>query len=77
MKKGLILFLFVLLAGSNAYANIKVHDDANEKNDKAAVNTLSAFINAVEGQSGGKIASEKDGSLIVGANAIIGGLQGE
>ncbi len=46
-------------------------DDVNENNDVAAVNTLQAFINAVEAQRDNKIPGADADLLIAGAQAII------
>ncbi len=46
-------------------------DDLNQNNDVAAINTLQAFINAVEAQSGNKILFEDSEELIADAQAII------
>ena len=48
----------------------KLEDD-NEKNDKAAINSLQAFINAVEAQRGKKISQENADGLIEAAQQII------
>lgn len=45
--------------------------DGNEANDKAAVNSLTAFINAINAQSGNKISEEDANSLITAAQQII------
>jgi hypothetical protein len=45
-------------------------DDANENNDGATCNTLDAFINSVEAQSGGKISVGDAATLIGDAQAI-------
>lgn len=45
--------------------------DGNEANDKAAVNSLTAFINAINEQSGNKISEEDANSLITAAQQII------
>lgn len=49
----------------------KVLEDTNEKNNKAAINTLGAFINAVEDLRGDKISDEDADSLIKMAKQII------
>ncbi len=46
-------------------------DDLNANNDVAAVNSLNAFINAVNGQSGNAIPVEEADALIEQANAIL------
>jgi hypothetical protein len=46
-------------------------DDVNQNNDAAAINTLQAFINAVEAQRDNKITSEQADELITAAQAII------
>ena len=51
-------------------------DDANENNDVAAINSLGAFINAVEAQSGSKIPVEDADILIAAAQDIIDLLSG-
>ena len=51
-------------------------DDANENNDVAAINSLGAFINAVEAQSGNKIPVEDADILIAAAQDIIDLLSG-
>jgi hypothetical protein len=48
----------------------KLEDD-NEKNDAAAINSLKAFINAVQANSGKKISQENADSLIEAAQQII------
>jgi hypothetical protein len=51
-------------------------DRGNEKNDKAAINSLRAFINAVQAQRGKKI-SEDDADYLIGcAEQVIGMLNG-
>ncbi len=45
--------------------------DGNEANDKAAVNSLTAFIDAINEQSGNKISEEDANSLITAAQQII------
>lgn len=47
-------------------AVLKALEDANEKNDVAAINALNAFINAVEAQRGNKI-SEADADILIAA----------
>jgi hypothetical protein len=51
--------------------------DINNNNDVAAVNSLSAFINSVQAQSGNKIAVEDADMLIAAAQAIIDKLTAE
>jgi hypothetical protein len=46
-------------------------EDGNPKNDKAAINSLQAFINAVKAQSGKKISEEDADDLIAFAQQII------
>ena len=46
-------------------------DDINANNDVAAVNTLEAFINAVEAQRGTKITEADADALIAAAQEII------
>jgi hypothetical protein len=46
-------------------------DDINENNDVAAINSLGAFINAVEAQRGNKISDSDADTLIVAAQQII------
>lgn len=50
-------------------------NDANASNDVAAINSLEAFKNAVEAQSGNKISPEDALVLINAANAIIANLE--
>lgn len=52
-------------------------DDMNESNDAAAVNSLYAFINAVEAQRGKAILNEDADALIAKALSIIDALQRE
>jgi parallel beta-helix repeat protein len=53
-------------------------DDINNNNDVAAINTLEAFINAVEAQSGDKIPDEANAAaLIAAAQEIIAVLSAE
>ena len=54
---------------------IGILEDENDKNDKAAVNSLEAFINAVEAQSGKKISEEDADDLIALAQQIIAELE--
>ena len=53
------------------YAALQALDDLNENNDVAAINTLQAFINAVEAQRGKKISQEDADDLIAAAQEII------
>ena len=46
-------------------------EDANEKNDIAAINSLQAFINAIEAQRGKKIPEADADALIADAMEII------
>jgi parallel beta-helix repeat protein len=46
-------------------------DDINQNNDVGAINTLQAFIHAVEAQGGDKIEEADANALIVAANQII------
>jgi hypothetical protein len=50
---------------------IGILEDENDKNDKAAVNSLKAFINAVEAQRSKKISEEDADNLIAAAQQII------
>jgi len=52
-------------------------DDINQNNDVAAINTLEAFINAVQAQSGNKIPTEDADALIAAAQVIIDMLSAE
>ncbi|MHC4364141.1 MAG: choice-of-anchor Q domain-containing protein [Planctomycetota bacterium] len=52
-------------------------EDENENNDAAAINTLGAFINALEAQSGKKISEADADALIAVAQQIIDILSGE
>ena len=52
-------------------AALKAIDDLNENNDAAAINSLNAFINAVEAQRDNKITSAQADELIAKANGII------
>lgn len=52
-------------------AALNALDDLNENNDVAAINTLSAFINAVEAQRGDKITESQADALVAAAQAII------
>lgn len=58
-------------------ATLNALDDTNEQNDVAAINSLEAFINAVEAQSGKEIEDPDDAlALISSAQAIIDLLNG-
>ena len=48
----------------------------NQNNDVAAINSLEAFINAVEAQRGTKIAEADADDLVAAAQAIIDALSG-
>lgn len=50
---------------------LKVLNDPNTGNDVAAINSLQAFINAVEAQSGKKITAKDATTLIDAANGIV------
>jgi len=52
-------------------AALKLLEDDSEENDGAAVNILTAFINAVEAQSGKKIGQADADELIIAAEQII------
>jgi len=52
-------------------AAMQALDDINENNDVAAINTLEAFINAVEAQRGNKISEADADALIASAQEII------
>ena len=52
-------------------------EDLNSNNDVAAVNSLEAFINQVEGQRGTKLTDEQADSLISFALSIIDSLAAE
>ena len=56
---------------------ISALDDMNENNDVAAINSLNAFINAVEAQRGNKITEEDANALIAETNAIIALLEAQ
>jgi hypothetical protein len=56
---------------------ISALDDMNENNDVAAINSLNAFINAVEAQRGNKITEEDADALIAETNAIIAQLEAQ
>ena len=57
-------------------AAMQALDDINESNDGAAINTLQAFINAVEAQRGNKIPEADADALIAVAQEIINLLSG-
>ena len=50
---------------------LKVLEDVNENNDGAAINSLEAFINAVEAQKGKKISEADADALIANVLEII------
>ena len=52
-------------------AALKAIEDLNENNDVAAVNSLGAFINAVQAQRGNKIPEADADALIAAAQQII------
>jgi len=52
-------------------AAVNALTDLNESNDQAAINTLNAFINAVEAQRGNAITNEQADTLVAAAQAII------
>jgi hypothetical protein len=52
-------------------AALNALDDVNENNDVAAINSLEAFINAVQAQSGNKIPADDANLLIAEAQLII------
>ena len=51
-------------------------DDVNQNNDVAAINSLNAFKNAVEAQTGGKLTDAQADTLIAEADSIISMLSG-
>ena len=57
-------------------AAINALNDVNENNNVAAINSLQAFINAVQAQSGKAIPVEDANALIVKAQAAIAALGG-
>jgi len=57
--------------GAKLNAALKAIDDINENNDVVAINTLQAFIKAVEAQRGKKISEEDAEALIASAQQII------
>ncbi|MBI3290364.1 hypothetical protein HYZ78_03120 [Candidatus Microgenomates bacterium] len=52
-------------------AALNALDDLNENNDQAAINSLQAFINAVEAQRGSQITNEQADELVNRAQEII------
>jgi len=52
-------------------AALKAIDDLNEKNDTAACNSLQAFINSVEAQSGTQISKEDANALVADVQDIL------
>ncbi|MFC1738697.1 nitrous oxide reductase family maturation protein NosD [Planctomycetota bacterium] len=56
-------------------AALKALEDINSNNDVAAINTLDAFINAVEAQSGNKISEANANALIATVQAIFAVLE--
>ena len=48
--------------------------DVNQNNNQAAINSLQAFINAVNAQRGSKITNEQADALVAVAQAIINSL---
>jgi len=58
-------------------AALRALEDANEKNDVAAINSLQAFINAIEAQRGKKIPEADADALIAAALEIIDLLSAE
>lgn len=59
------------------YSAAAVLEDDNPKNDKAAINSLRAFINSVKAQRGKKITEDDADRLIEDAEVIIDGLNGD
>lgn len=57
-------------------AALNALDDANQNNDVAAVNSLYAFINAVEAQRGKKLTDAQADTLVTEASNIIAMLSG-
>ena len=55
-------------------AALEALNDVNVNNNQAAINSLQAFINAVEAQRGNKITNEQADTLIAEAQAIISSL---
>lgn len=62
--------------GSSLDTAVKILNDSNPKNDKAAVNNLEAFINKLESQRGKKIPADVADELIAMAQQIIDALNG-
>jgi hypothetical protein len=58
-------------------AAIEKLEDDNAKNDKAAVNSLRAFINAVKAQRGKKISEEDAAALIAAVKQVVDMLSGD
>ena len=58
-------------------AALKAMDDFNAYNDIAAINTLEAFVAAVQAQGGNKIPAEDANALITAAQEIIVALSSE
>lgn len=56
---------------SKLQAAMQALDDINENNDVAAINTLQAFINAVEAQRGNKVSEADADAIIASAQEII------
>lgn len=56
---------------------ISAIDDLSENNDIAAINSLGAFINAVEAQMGKELSDEEADYLIETANSIIAQIESE
>jgi PKD repeat protein len=54
---------------------LKKLEDGNPNNDKAAINTLNAFINGVSAQAGKKIETADALALIAAAESIIAGIK--
>jgi len=57
-------------------AALQAVDDFNACNDIAAINTLEAFVAAVQAQSGNKIPTEDANALIATAQEVISALSG-
>jgi PKD repeat protein len=55
-------------------AAVNALDDLNNNNDQAAINSLNAFINAVDAQRGNQISNAEADQLIAAAQAIIDAL---
>ncbi len=56
---------------------LSILDDMNTNNDVAAINSLNAFINAVEAQRGKEISNEEADNLVAAAQAIISKLEAQ